>query len=60
MCLACEEMDFYFAYLAQVEAARKLAPESASNAEPAEPQAATTDAPTAVVQNAFRCDDPAA
>lgn len=61
MCLACEEMDLYFAYMAQVEAARKSASENASNGEPAkEPQAAATDAAIASVQNAFLCEEPAA
>jgi hypothetical protein len=60
MCLACEEMDLYFAYLAQVEAAKKAAP-SPSNGQPAkEPQSAPSDAPAAPVQNAFLCEDPTA
>jgi hypothetical protein len=61
MCLACEEMDLYFAYLAQVEAAKKSAAGSASNGEPAkEPQSAPSDAPAAPLQNAFLCEDPTA
>jgi hypothetical protein len=61
MCLACEEMDLYFAYLAEVEAGKKSAAESASSARPAKnSQAAAADQAPAPAQNAFVCEEPAA
>jgi hypothetical protein len=62
MCLACEEMDLYFTYLAQVEAGKNPAAESASNAGPSDnPQAAAAAGQgPAPVQNAFVCEESAA
>jgi hypothetical protein len=58
MCLACEEMDLYFAYLDQQEAKKRLAGQSAPTVE-LPVKSSGTGLPKVTAAAQFTCEDPA-
>lgn len=58
MCLACEEMDLYFAYLAHQDADKRASGEDARAVESIAPTADASGT-TMPAQAAFNCDAPA-
>ena len=57
MCLACEEMDVYFAYLEQQEAKKRATAQSAPSVK-LSAESSDSERPIIAAQSQFSCEDP--